>query len=133
MSECKICGEDLYKNILFYNMFKLNYIYHNDCLNKLNYNYEEEIIPIEGNIIIYDYTFEDLPDKYNNEYLEFSNLINLMIKQVKNNRWSMMILYDEEVELFFNKFNPYLVINLTKRPILLISLVKKKIEVFEEL
>ncbi len=75
MLECKICGKNLYKSITFTNMFKLDYIVHNECIDKLEFNNEEEIIPIESNTIIYDYVFKRLPTNFNKEYLEFKYLI----------------------------------------------------------
>ena len=44
-----------------------------------------------------------------------------------------MVLYDELVDNFIQNNNPYLLINLTNYPILLISLEEKNIAVFEQL
>lgn len=133
MLECKICGKNLFKNITFSNMFKLDYYIHSECLNKLVFNEEEQVIPIESNTIIYDYVFKELSDDYNKEYLEFNYLYKVLAKHLMNKEWSMMIFYDELVEIFIKNNNPYLLINLTNQPILLISLEEKSLSLLEQL
>ena len=133
MLNCKICNKNLYKNITFKNMFRINYEIHEECNNYLVFNKEEEVIPIESNTIVYDYVFNDLNEGTDVQYLEVKYLINLVIKHIKKRDWSMMIYYDEMVEYFVKNYNPYLLINLTNQPILLISLVEKDISILEGL
>jgi hypothetical protein len=121
---CKICGKDLYNNISFVNMFKMDYKIHSKCINKLIINTEDEVIPIESNIVIYDYVFKDLDYESNEEYLWFFYMKDIVKKHLENKDWSMMIFLDNQVYEFLNNFNPYLLINLSNNPILLISLVK---------
>ena len=133
MLDCKICGKNLYKNITFNNMFRLDYYVHSECIDKLVFNKEEEVIPIESNTIIYDYVFKELPSGFNKEYLELNYLNQVLEKHIDKKDWSMMILYDELVERFIQNNNPYLLINLTNYPILLISLEENNIAIFEQL
>ncbi|KFZ26655.1 MAG: hypothetical protein KQ78_00972 [Candidatus Izimaplasma bacterium HR2] len=133
MLDCKICGKNLYKNITFNNMFRLDYYVHSECIDKLVFNNEEQVIPIESNTIIYDYVFKELPSSFNKEYLELNYLNQVLEKHIEKKGWSMMILYDELVKKFIQNNNPYLLINLTNYPILLISLEENNIAVFEQL
>lgn len=131
--KCKICDKDLYKNITWKSLFSLNYIVHEECLKKLVFNHEEVVIPIDSNIIIYDYVFEELNSDLNIEYLEFNYLINIIIKHLNNREWSMMVLYDKSIKYFLQNYNPYLLLNLTNKPILIISLVESNLLEIEQL
>ena len=122
--KCKICDKDLYKNITWKSMFNLKYEVHEECIRKLVFNQEETIIPIDSNIIIYDYVFEKFQRDINEEYLEFNYLLNIIMKHLNTREWSMMILYDKSVAFFLKNYNPYLVLNLSNKPILIISLVE---------
>lgn len=133
MLGCKICGKSLYINITFENMFKIDYNIHSECLNKLSFNEEAEVIPIESNTIIYDYVFNELKSDFNKEYLEFNYLIKVMLKHINNHEWSMMIIYDELVHNFIENHNPYLLINLSKYPLLFVSLEVEDISILEGL
>lgn len=131
--KCKICNKDLYKNITWKSVFSLNYEVHEECLRKLVFNQDEVIIPIDLNTIIYDYVFEELKSDLNVQYLEFTYLINIMIKHLNKRVWSMMILYDEKTKYFLQNYNPYLLLNLTNKPILIISLVESNLSEIEQL
>ena len=133
MLECKICGKNLYKNITFNNMFKMNYRIHNECINNLQFNINEEVFPIESNIIIYDYVFREFKENFNEEYLWCKYFNKVIEKHIDNGNWSIVIIYDENIELFFKNNNPYLLINLTNHPILLISLEVKNTSYLEGL
>ena len=133
MNECKICGSNLFKSITFTNMFKLNYYVHDECLKKLEYNSENIVIPIEENIIIYDYIFTGIPGGFNYEYLWFNYFFKVIDKYVESDEWSMMIIHDELIDDFFLNYNPYLVINLTNKPILLVSLKEENLYYLEGL
>ena len=133
MLDCEMCGKNLYKNITFFNMFRIDYYVHPECIKKLVFNEEEEVIPIESNSIIYDYVFKELPSDFNKEYLEFNYLIKVITKHTKKREWSMVIFYDEFIENFMQINNPYLLLNLTNNPILLITLEEKNISILERL
>jgi len=133
MYECKICGKNLYNNITFYNMFRTNLVVHNECIKNLNFNHEDESIPIESNIIIYDYVFKQIRDDYNEEYLWCNYFCEVIKKHIYNKYWSMLIIYDESVTNFLSNENPYLLVNLSNKPILLISLIEKDVSYLERL
>lgn len=133
MNLCKICGKSLYKNITFSNMFKCNYVVHKDCLQSLDFNHDEEVIPIESNIIIYDYVFTYLNNDFELEYLWYMYFNIAIEKHLKNKEWSIMIIYDMNLEIFLKEYNPYLLINLTNNPLLFISLKKREHLYLEDL
>ena len=121
---CKICGKNLYSEITFSNMFKIKYEIHEKCIDELQFNFEEEIIPIDSNIVVYDYVFVEIKNEYNEDYLWFKYFNKVLEKHINSKEWSMAIIYDEYIENFLEKFNPYILINLSSNPILLISLMK---------
>ena len=125
MNKCRICGENLYKIITFNNIFITNYEFHTNCIDKLDINLEEEVIPIESNIIIYDYVFNNVNANINEEYLWLRYIGNLIEKHTHIEKWSMIIIYDDFIEIFLKKMNPYLLINLTNNPIILLSLKRE--------
>lgn len=131
MINCKICGNSLYQSINFKNMFKMNYEVHDTCLNNLTFNYEEEAIPIQSNMIILDYAFERINLDYDEDYLWQSFFGKVLLRQIKSKRWSMIIILDEMVDNFIHKHNPYLLFNLSFIPILMISLTKKRNDFFD--
>ena len=133
MFECKICGKNLYQNITFSNMFKLNYEIHKDCMENLQFNIENEVIPIESNTIIYDYVFEKLNEGYNEGYLWINYFGINLEKHLTIGEWSIMIIYDKSIEYFMKNNNPYLLINLSNNPILLLSLNRKNTSYLEGL
>ena len=114
-------------------MFSLNYEVHEECIKKLVFNQEETIIPIESNIMIYDYVFEEFKSDTNVEYLEFKYLLNIIVKHLNKREWSMMFLYDKSVKEFLQNHNPYLLLNLSNKPILIISLVESDLLEIEQL
>jgi hypothetical protein len=114
-------------------MFKMNYRIHNECINNLQFNIEEEVIPIESNIIIYDYVFREFKENFNEEYLWCKYFNKVIEKHIDNGNWSIVIIYDKNIELFFKNNNPYLLINLANQPILLISLEVKNTSYLEGL
>ncbi len=124
MLKCKICGKNLYSNITFSNVFKMNYIIHDECTKNLQFNFEEMIIPIESNIVIYDYVFKGFNDFNDREYMWFKYFGKLLDKHTKIKEWSIIIITDEIVKYFFKNHNPYLVLNLTNNPILIISFIE---------
>ncbi len=122
MLKCKICGKNLYKDITFSIMFRFNYDIHLDCISNLKFNKDESMIPIESNIIIYDYVFESLGEKYNKEYLWCEYFGKLIDKYILSNEWSIVIILDRYIEFFIINYNPYLLLNLSSKKILLLSL-----------
>ena len=133
MYECKICGKNLYNKITFASLFKINYEIHIECIKKLLFNLEEEVIPIDGNNVIYDYVFKGPNDDYNEEYLWFKYFGRVMNKHMNNGEWSMAIINDKSVQYFMQNFNPYLLINLADFPILIISLKEEDLDYLEAL
>jgi len=125
---CKICGNNLFQKITFSNIFKFNYEAHRNCIHNLNFNMDEEVIPIDTNIIIYDYVFSDLVEGFNEEYIWSKYMSKLFVKHLENRKWSIVLFLDENIDYFMRSYNPYLLINLANNPILLISL--RKIETF---
>ena len=133
MLECKICRINLYKNITFSNMFKMNYEVHQECIDKLEFNTEELVIPIESHIIIYDYILKRKSTDYNEEYLWFIYFGIIIKKYIDSDEWSMIIFYDKNIEYFIRNNNPYLLLNLTSNPILLLSIEEKNLSYLEGL
>lgn len=133
MYVCKICSKNLYSKITFSNMFKLNYEIHINCIERLQNNVLDVIVPIEGNYVIYDYVFKHIPSEFNENYLWFCNFNKVLMRQIKNSEWSMVIIYDEFIETLMKTNNPYLLLNLTNLPILILSLEEKDMTFLEEL
>lgn len=133
MWKCKLCRMDLYSEISFSNIFKMNYEVHRSCLEKLRYNYEELVIPIDSNIIIYDCVFSRENKDFDDDYLWFNYLGEMINKHLKSREWSIVIIYDKMIEEFVKKINPYLLLNLSVNPILLISLFEKSTSPLEVL
>ena len=114
-------------------MFKVKYEVHKKCIDNLNLNLEEEVIPIDSNIIIYDYVFTNIKEEYDEEYLWFKYMINVIKKHLYEKEWSILIIHDENIEHFINHYNPYLLTNLSCEPILLISLKKMNTSYLERI
>ena len=55
MYECKVCNKSLYSKITFTNIFNLEYEIHSECVDRLQKNELDILIPIDENYVIYDY------------------------------------------------------------------------------
>ena len=133
MYDCKICGKNLYNKITFVNIFKLNYNIHKNCIDKFKNNESNQMIPIDGNYVIYDHVLRNIPSNYNDEFIWFYFFSEVLIKQLSTQEWSMVVIYDNSIEKFIQHCNPYLLFNLTKSPILILSLVEKEMTFLEGL
>lgn len=133
MFECKICDKNLYNKISFSNIFQSNYEVHQECIDELIYNYDEEVIPIDGNTVIYDYVFKKLKGEFKQEYLWFYYFGKVLEKYMMKKDWSIVIINDKNMENFIDNCNPYLVFNLSKFPIIIISLEEDQISYLERL
>lgn len=56
--KCKICNEDLYKELDFRTIFRRRYAVHYSCLDKLKTTVESITFPITNRLIEYHYIYE---------------------------------------------------------------------------
>lgn len=123
MAKCMICNDDLYKNISYNNLFRMNYTVHDSCINNLIINTDRIAFPVEGNIIYYDYLFYDLNSNYNIEYLEEKYLRKLYIRNLENRDWSIIIFYKEGLFADFSYDDIQILFSLVNVPVLIISVI----------
>lgn len=132
MYMCKLCNNNLYKKISFQNIFALRYTIHPECEAKLVFNQAEIIIPIDSNIIIFDYLLMENPVGLNEAFIEMFYEGRLLEKHLINKIWSIVIMMDKKVDYFISNYNPFLLLSLTNNPILFLSLTESEISVLEE-
>jgi len=125
MEKCQICNIDLYRDITFENIFKINYQVHLNCLNNLDFNNDRTAIPINNNYIYYDTVFNNINEEFNKQYLEFKYLGEVILKNIENNDWSIVIIYSENLFSKFNKSDFLIFFSLSKAPFLFISLTDR--------
>lgn len=123
MNNCKICNEDLYKDISIRNIFKLNYTVHDKCINNLMINNDRLVFPIENNMIYYDYIFHHINSEYNMEYLESHYLKKVLSRNLDNSDWSIIIYYEDGLFTAFTDNDKLILFSLANSPILVVSLI----------
>ncbi len=123
MKICKICNEDLYKDISFENIFKMNYTVHASCINNLVFNNDRLVIPINNNLIYYDYVFNELNQNYNTEYLEMKYMNKLLMNNIRKSDWSIIIFYESGLFDTFKGVDLLILFSLSNSPFLIVSLI----------
>lgn len=123
MKICKICNENLYKDITFENIFKNNYTVHASCINNLVFNNDRIAIPINNNLIYYDYVFQDLNENYNYDYLEMKYMNKLLINNIDKSDWSIIIYYESGLFDSFKDIDLLILFSLSNSPFLIVSLI----------
>lgn len=123
MKICKICNENLYKDITFENIFKNNYTVHASCINNLVFNNDRITIPINNNLIYYDYVFQDLNENYNYDYLEMKYMNKLLINNIDKSDWSIIIYYESGLFDSFKDIDLLILFSLSNSPFLIVSLI----------
>lgn len=123
MKKCKICNEDLYRTISFNNLFRIDYVVHEECINNLVINNDRAAFPILNNIVYYDYLFYDRDNKLNIEYLENEYFIKLFNRNLVENDWSIIIVYSEGLFNDFSQDDMRILFSLANTPILIVSVI----------
>ena len=123
MAKCMICNDDLYENISFTNLFRMNYTVHDNCVKSLIINTDRVAIPVEANIVYYDYLFYDINNDYNFEYLEDKYLERLYIRNLENRDWSIIIFYEEDLFINFSYSDIQILFSLANMPVLIFSII----------
>ncbi len=124
MDKCQICNKDLFQKITFENLFKHKQITHNKCVEELDFNNDTLAIPIDNNFIYYDFVFNELNANFNVDYLEFKYLGNILLRNLKEGDWSIIIFYDNDIFEKFNEIDYLVFFALSKVPFLFISLIE---------
>lgn len=94
---CKLCGEHLYKNITFENIFKFHYYLHRKCEEKLNENEIYYTFPMLNKLVFRDYLFEERNSESDIDFLfqKYSHL--LYERMTKNKSWSIVVFTEEKL------------------------------------
>ncbi|MCK5388080.1 MAG: hypothetical protein KAJ22_02245 [Candidatus Izimaplasma sp.] len=123
MRKCVVCGEDLYKRITFFNIFKTKYFEHIKCINKLQFNNDRLIIPITNNLVYYDYLFIEIDSRYNVEYFETKYISIILDRNLNDSSWSILLFYKTGLFDRFSHSDFLILFSLSNLPFLIISLV----------
>ncbi len=123
MNKCKICNKDLYQDISFKNIFKINYTVHSNCLDNIVINNDSAAFPIDGNTVYYDYLFFEIREDYNFEYLEEKYLSILIQRNIESMNWSILIFYERGLFDGFSSDDMQILFSLANSPILIISFI----------
>ena len=133
MAKCMICNDDLYKNVSFNNLLKMNYTVHDSCINYLIINNDRAAFPMNDNIVYYDYLFYDLKSDYNFQYLETKYMSKLYDRNLDNKDWSIIIYYEDGLFADYSYNDIQILFSLANMPVLIISLIYHDFsEVFNE-
>ncbi|AIO18787.1 hypothetical protein KQ51_00907 [Candidatus Izimaplasma bacterium HR1] len=120
---CKLCGEHLYKNITFRNIFKSNYYIHEECENLLNKNSEYTTFPLLEKLVFLDYLFEEKYEESDSDFLFLKYGQYLIERMNVNKDWSVVMFVENEID----SETMMLIINLAEKAILLISVFNENI------
>ncbi len=95
---CKLCGEDLYKSLTFYNLFKYNYYIHKECEEKANRIEDYIVFPLLDKMVMYDYIFEEKHEESDEDYL-FTKYANVLFERaLSNGKWSIIVYIDDSID-----------------------------------
>jgi hypothetical protein len=95
---CKLCGEHLYRNITFYNLFKYHYYIHKECEEKVNRSKDYIVFPLLDKMVMYDYIFEERYEESDKDYLFFKYANILLEKALNNIEWSIIVFIDDSTD-----------------------------------
>lgn len=132
MIRCKLCGKSLYQNMNYRQLFQKRALCHSSCLEKLKMNEEASVIPIDYNLLYYDFVLEEKVVHFDELYLELFYLGISITRHLKLASESLLLYLDEEVQNFIDNLYPDLVFMLSKKPIILVSLWEASLSIFEK-
>ena len=114
---CILCGKDLYEEMSFSIIFKMNYVIHLECENSINCDSEYMVFPLFDKLVMFDYLFPKRFDESNEEFLFTKYFGEMMKKSLKNIDWSILLIAD----VVFEEITMILVTKLVEKKILILS------------
>ncbi len=94
---CRLCGEHLYKQITWVNLFKFNYNVHYECEEKMKRNDDYITFPLLDKLVMMDYLFEERYEKSDDDFLNDNYFKFLYERMLKNREWSIVIIVDTKL------------------------------------
>jgi len=119
---CRLCGEHLYKEISFRNLFKMKYNIHIKCEKILDVKEQEVYIPIDQQVIKYVWLFDYKKDNIAYTYIEEKLMGDIIYRQVQSKDWSILYYYDEIEYDTLPDMDKYLLVKLCEESLLFLSL-----------
>lgn len=129
--ECKICGNSLYENITFENLFKKRYEVHTKCVKKLEFNNEQTYLPFSNKSLIIDSLFKYINPDFNCFYLELKYMSNVYKRLFKNKSWSIVLYLEKKEIINFKEIDYEILFSLSKNNVYIICFDQKLIYHFE--
>ncbi len=118
---CKVCNKNLYKEMDLRVIFKGKYDTHIECESYIVTESQREVIPIEQNVIYFEYLYEK-KETLNYEYLFTQSMIHILKKYNSMQEWSVIYFYEEEEYNSLQDESKYLLLNLGQKPVVFISM-----------
>lgn len=118
---CRVCGLNLYKEMDLRQIFKPVYRIHVNCEKHIVVRSKREVIPIERNVIYFDYLYDEKLN-LNYDYLFFESMLFCLLQYIENHDWSIMYFYEEEEYNNLSDESKYLLLKLGQKPIVFISM-----------
>ena len=118
--KCKVCNKHLLEKLDLRILFRREE-YHIECNDYLTIESSTEVIPINNNVIYFEYVF-DKKTNMNIEFIQMFHLAKMLIKYRNSDEWSVIYIYDEVDYTRLDDISKYLLLNFGQKPIVFISM-----------
>lgn len=121
--KCKVCNKELFIELDFRTIFKMNYKIHESCKRYLNVSVQSENIPIENNTITLLYFF-DYFNNLNHDFLESRLMIKAFEYCLKSTWWSTILWMTLDEYRNLDAMTQYLILKLNDQSIVFLNVFR---------
>jgi len=122
--KCKVCNKDLFVELDFRSLFRLNYKIHQACKKHLEYDVKIHVIPIESNTIEWIYFLEQ-KELIQESFLEFFLIGKGLLYCINNTGWSIINWMTLKEYYDLDIMTQYLYLKLGEKAFVFLSLYEK--------
>ena len=119
--KCRVCNKDLFIELDFRSLFKMDYTIHESCKKKFRNGIKIEVIPIENNTIKW-ITFFDKKESLNDSFMEFFLIGKGLLYCMNNTEWSIVNWMTLDEYFCMNDMTQYLYLKLGDQSFVFLSL-----------